>query len=269
MESLAGEDTIEARSEPHSLKFYCSWFCPYAQRVWICLEEIAETSAEPFHYQYCEIDPYAPAEDGNTKISLALEEKRGKYPNFVAASPRGLVPALDDNGKTVYESLICCEYLADCAPNLLMPSDAYRKAQVRLWIEHNNTKVVPFFYKILMAQVPEEQDALKLALLEGLRTSDQIMMKVSESGCFLGGNEFSLADVGLLPWWQRILIVLSVYREFVIPQTHEYQRLHDWWRVVSSHNSFRRARVSDERLISNYSGYAKNSATSWVAKTFR
>eukprot|EP00976_Prorocentrum_cordatum_P116704 1196200-Prorocentrum_minimum.AAC.4 len=240
-----------------------------AQRVWLSLEEIAETSEEPFQYQYLEIDPYAPAVGENTKISLSIEEKKRKYPEFVAASPKGLVPAFDDDGKSVYESLVCCEYLSDCHPGKLMPADPHRKAQVRLWIEHNNTRVVPYFYKILMSQVPDEQDALKKALLEGLRASNELMLKSSTGGCFLGGQEFSLADAVLLPWWQRMLVVLPNYRDFAIPETPEYYRLHDWWRVCSSRDSFRRVRVSDQKLIANYAGYANNSATSWVAKTYR
>merc|ERR1712216_1073995 len=211
MEPLSGEDTIKQRASPQSFKFWCSWFCPYAQRVWLCLEEIAETSEEPFFYQYLEINPYAPTDGQNTKISLSIEEKRRKYPEFTAASPKGLVPAFDDDGKTIYESLVCCEYLSDCYPGTLMPSDPYKKAQVRLWIDHNNTRVVPMFYKILMAQNPEEQEALKNALLEGLRASNELMLKSSTGGSFLGGQEFSLADAVLLPWWQRLLVVLPEY----------------------------------------------------------
>mmetsp|Transcript_36917 Transcript_36917/g.80417 ORF Transcript_36917/g.80417 Transcript_36917/m.80417 type:complete len:270 (+) Transcript_36917:31-840(+) len=269
MEPLGGEETIARRAEPQPFKFWCSWFCPYAQRVWLCLEEIADASEEPFHYQYLEINPYAPTDGPNTKVSLSIVEKQRKYPEFVAASPKGLVPALDDNGKTVYESLVCCEYLSDCFPNILMPADPHKKAQVRLWIDHNNNKVVPMFYKMLMAQVPEEQAALKDLLLEGLRTSNTLMLKSSIGGSFLGGQEFSLADAVLLPWWQRMLVILPKYRDFEIPETPEYYRLHDWWRALCSRESFRRVRISDESLIANYAGYANNTATSWVAKTYR
>jgi glutathionyl-hydroquinone reductase len=36
-----GEDTIRTRSKHgnEKIKFYCSWFCPFAQRAWIALEE--------------------------------------------------------------------------------------------------------------------------------------------------------------------------------------------------------------------------------------
>ena len=40
--SGCGHQTIELRSSStgSALQFYTSWFCPYAQRVWIALEEV-------------------------------------------------------------------------------------------------------------------------------------------------------------------------------------------------------------------------------------
>jgi glutathione S-transferase len=36
-----------------------------------------------------------------------------RYPQFVEASPRGLVPALVHDGVCVSDLMACCEYLAD------------------------------------------------------------------------------------------------------------------------------------------------------------
>ena len=48
-----GERTIRARSaSPSKVNFYCSWFCPFAQRAWIALEE------KGVDYRYVEINPY-------------------------------------------------------------------------------------------------------------------------------------------------------------------------------------------------------------------
>ena len=36
-----GEETIAKRSsEPKSIKLYAAWFCPFAQRAWIAMEEL-------------------------------------------------------------------------------------------------------------------------------------------------------------------------------------------------------------------------------------
>ena len=60
-----------------------------------------------------------------------------RYPEFVAASPRGLVPALVHDGVCVNDSMVCCEYLADVGlastPAMLplLPADAASRAKVR------------------------------------------------------------------------------------------------------------------------------------------
>lgn len=56
-ESGAGEATIQERSEelegqPAAITLFCAWFCPFAQRAWIALEE------KQVNYRYVEINTY-------------------------------------------------------------------------------------------------------------------------------------------------------------------------------------------------------------------
>ena len=53
----AGEQTIQERSEevegePSAITLFCAWFCPFAQRAWIALEE------KQVNYRYVEINTY-------------------------------------------------------------------------------------------------------------------------------------------------------------------------------------------------------------------
>ena len=83
-----GERTIKKRRESSGrdvLTFYSSWFCPFAQRGWIALEE------KGVEYRYVEIDPYEcdmSKPGGYTKKQLPLEAKQAKYPDFVSAARR-------------------------------------------------------------------------------------------------------------------------------------------------------------------------------------
>ena len=92
--------------------FYTSWFCPYAQRVWIALRE------KGVEFNLTEIDPYQPTKPGEySKVALSLDEKRQKYPDWIAASPRGLVPALRHNGDTVCDSMVMLEFIEEVWPS--------------------------------------------------------------------------------------------------------------------------------------------------------
>jgi glutathione S-transferase len=74
-----------------------------------------------------------------------------------------------------------------------------------MWTEHCNSQVIPHFYKLLMEQTQTGQAAIRAQLCEGLAAAARMMAAVSAAGCFLGDDRFSLADVALAPWWQRML----------------------------------------------------------------
>ena len=60
-----GKPLTEKKSESPPVTFYSSWFCPFAQRVWIALEE------KQVAYDYVEINPYEAGVGGrSTKKAL-------------------------------------------------------------------------------------------------------------------------------------------------------------------------------------------------------
>merc|ERR1719160_2421369 len=119
----SGEATISEKSQSQNLRFFCSWFCPFAQRAWIALEE------KGANYEYVPIEPYRPDPSkpgGYSKMPLSLDEKKRQYPDFMRASPSGLVPAIEfkkyqlDSGlwqvDRVHDSMACVEYVDEVLP---------------------------------------------------------------------------------------------------------------------------------------------------------
>ena len=67
------------------------------------------------------------------KVTIDITKGEQKKPEYLAVNPYGKVPALQDNGTTVYESSIVMEYLNDKYPSPpLMPADAGQRARARV-----------------------------------------------------------------------------------------------------------------------------------------
>src|SRR3954465_14094966 len=82
------------------------------------------------------------------KVFITLAEKSVRYetqnvdlfkneqfsPAYLKINPKGVVPALDHDGRIVTESSLICEYLDECFPDRpRAPDDPYLRARMRLW----------------------------------------------------------------------------------------------------------------------------------------
>eukprot|EP00928_Gymnodinium_smaydae_P034257 TRINITY_DN24325_c0_g1_i1.p1 TRINITY_DN24325_c0_g1~~TRINITY_DN24325_c0_g1_i1.p1 ORF type:complete len:313 (+),score=34.34 TRINITY_DN24325_c0_g1_i1:56-940(+) len=260
-----GEKTIVARSQEKSVKLYCSWFCPFAQRVWIALEE------KGVDYQYVEINPYEVDENqpgGYTKKQLPLDVKKAMYPDFIRCSPKGLVPAMDTEGEVVWESLPMIEYVDEkFAGSSYMPETAHKRALVRIWSDFCTSKMQKSFYTLLMEQDISRQGVAREQFLVECRTFANAM---EDSGPFFLGDKFSMVDIALAPFWLRFMWIGGYYRDLVLPNDEPaFVRLNRWWEAVKERPSVARTIVCQPRLVSSYSQYSRNQATSDVAKSLQ
>lgn len=267
-----GERTIRARSaSPSKVNFYCSWFCPFAQRAWIALEE------KGVDYRYVEINPYevdAAKPGGYTKLQLPMAEKRAQNLGFVLASPRGLVPALDvAGGERLCESLPLVEFVDERfgGPDLLPRGElhAYARGQCRRWASEFDQRVQKPYYLMLMAQDPDRAEAFRESLVLGCRSFARAM---GDGGPFFLGADFGFVEVAAAPFWGRMLAVGGFYRDLRFPagaDDDDFKRLEVWWAAVRERPSVRRTLVCEARLVASYSDYATDAATSNYAQGAR
>lgn len=230
-------------------------------------------------YQYIEINPYEAPSDGDeeddgkyTKKALSLSRKRELYPDFVEASPRGLVPAMRNDSDVLSDSTVILEYIDEaftCQGESLFPSTSpSSRAKARFWSIFINEKIIPHYYKMLMQPSTDDRETAKLNLLGGLIELAGVM---SAEGPFFFGETFGIVDIMLAPWWLRILSVSKFYRNFevprgkststpadpsvnVTPEDEAYSRLHQWYAAVRHRRSFVRTVMNEEELIRNYAG---------------
>ncbi|MBI3994084.1 MAG: glutathione S-transferase family protein [Candidatus Lambdaproteobacteria bacterium] len=118
-------------------------------------------------------------------------------------SPYGKVPVVVHDGRAIFESAICNEYLEEVYPQqALMPADAFARAQVRIWTDYAAAYFSPPSYRILRSEdarvVQESWEELhkQLAYVER-------HLAAADDGWFVAGR-FTLADINILPFVHRI-----------------------------------------------------------------
>jgi len=261
----AGERTIAMRSkEVLPVKLYTSWFCPFAQRAWIAMEE------KKVAYQWIEINPYEvdPKEPGGyTKKALPLAEKGKRHPGFLEASPTGLIPGLDNGGEKVHDSLVVVEYIEEAfeGPSF-MPESPLQRARVRYWSGFVTDKIQKHYYTMLISQDKKMQEEYKQKFYDACRDFAREMADPKQCGPYFLGKNFTMVDIAFAPFWQRILWVGGHYRGLTFPDEPEFERLRVWWEAVSERKSVADTLVCKPRLLSSYKQYALNQATSDYGK---
>ena len=226
---------------------YNAWFCPFAQRAWLALLE------KKVQFNYIEQDPY------------------NKTPEWLAVNPRGLVPAIVHNGKAVYESAVCIEYVDEAwkTEKQLLPCDPFERAQVRILSDHISKKVVPPFYQLLMKKGDKERVEAAESILSGLKSLYSDFD--SSTGPFFGGKSLNMVDIMLAPFAYRFDVILSHYRNFRIPSEEqaELAKYHEWYTALVDNENFKKTLPDKQKLIDCYQRYADGSAKSLVGEAVR
>ena len=154
-------------------------FCPYAQRAHLVLD----SKGIPYHTIY-----------------INLTEK----PEWLTSkSPMGKVPAVEIpefGEKTLYESLVICDFLDEKFPEKkLHSSDTFQKAQDRILIERFNAVISPY-YKILFSTSGIPVGALS----EFVESLDIFEKELKKRGtAFFGGENPGMLDYMIWPWCER------------------------------------------------------------------
>ncbi|OIW31211.1 glutathione S-transferase [Coniochaeta ligniaria NRRL 30616] len=257
---------VQAHSSTAPLKLYAGWFCPFVQRAWIVLEE------KNLPYQYIEINPY------------------DKSPEFLALNPRGLVPTLavpvsgdKKDLRPLYESTVICEYLEeaypDSGPRLLPQGDSYERARCRLWIDHVGSRIVPAWYKLMQHtdDKPYSIQEAREGLHKHLKAFAKEMLEHGSGGPWFLGDRFSLADVALVPWAQRLWLIDHYKPGGVgIPKNGErgedeavWGRWDTWLEAALERKSVRETASDEKEYIAIYKRYAEDTTQSEVGQATR
>ena len=188
-------------------------------------------------------------------------------PEFLALNPAGLVPVLVDGGRVLTESRIINEYLEDAYPlPRLCPEGAHARARMRLWTRYADevaTEAVklPSFVKNVQPELQRMPRAEALAAIEripdarvrarwrkaatgGISADDlkrsiarltemvERMDRALQDAPWLAGDEYSLADIDIAPFVQRLV------RIDLFGLVAARPRVNDWYARMTSRPAY-------------------------------
>ena len=131
-----------------------------------------------------------------------------RRPDYLAVNPQGLVPALEDDGEVVTQSLAICEYLEERFPEpALLPAAPRDRAAVRAMAlavacdihPLNNLRVLQYLRSELGQDDAGVARWARHWIASGFEALAQLVARHSGDGRHCFGSSVTLADVCLVP----------------------------------------------------------------------
>lgn len=129
-------------------------------------------------------------------------------PAYRAVNPAGLVPALEDRGHTLTQSLAILEYLEEQYPQTpLLPQGSAERARVRAIAQSiaceihplNNLRVLQYLSGTLGLGEEQKNAWYRHWVGEGLGAVERLLADDPRTGAFCHGDRPTLADCCLVP----------------------------------------------------------------------
>lgn len=180
------------------------------------------------------------------KVRFALAEKGIPYegivpqnknddPAFARLNPYKLTPVLQvEDGRTLYESTVICEYLEDVKPEpALLPREPFERARTRL-IEDTSDQYLyaairelrsaqfEFQPPMLVRKADVDAQLVERATAKVRAHLDRLEAELSGK-TWIGGSQFTLADITLAPALTGTLELLGL-----LPDATRYPNLAAW-----------------------------------------
>ncbi|KAI8881520.1 glutathione S-transferase [Backusella circina FSU 941] len=215
-------------SPADKLVFYNAIVCPYAQRAAIALKEVEADYEE---------------------VQIDLANKPDWYKDV---NPELKVPALQTEGTNIAESLVIIEYINDRFPEKkLLPDGALQRAQVRFAIEYFSSKISSEWYKLLQNfKSAEAREAYDKNINTALVRFDELLHQQAASGPYFLGEQYSLADVAIAPFYARVNAFNKLALDgHVFDAVKNSPRLAEFLNGITSRPSFQESFFGDEKLI--------------------
>mmetsp|Transcript_2052 Transcript_2052/g.2705 ORF Transcript_2052/g.2705 Transcript_2052/m.2705 type:complete len:280 (-) Transcript_2052:219-1058(-) len=256
-----------------TIKFFSSWFCPFAHRAWLAFEHHGN-----LQYEWIEALGWEErAATGREQFDASTRSSwyyHWKSPDLLAANPQGMIPTLVAQGNRVATESIPCIALIDTlarqqgSTKHLVPEDPWEAAKCYVWADKVNKQICSEYYSCLVPDSQEERVNAFTRLCSGINDFCNHLSFSEYGGPFFDGrHEPSIVDFTLLPYATRFY-VLDHYRGFVVSgQNPKYDA---WLQACLDLGQHIQATIPDkERYQIHINKYASGRARSKVANAVR
>jgi glutathione S-transferase len=162
-----------------------------------------------------------------TLVDFATGEHKKEA--HLARQPFGQLPALEDDGFSMYESRPMTRYINDKVGGHLVPQDLKGRAVMEQWISVESADFTPHAMKFIYnytfhrAQEPAVLEAAAQGIEKALAVMDTQLAKTP----FLAGDQLTLADIGYMPYVEYAMGTPA--KEIFA----KYPHVMTWWNKVS------------------------------------
>lgn len=227
--------------------------CPYAQRTHIALLELN------LPFDMTEVIGFPTKPDWYLKIN-----PRGKVPALRVPTPittENNDDTYDDNNNmnmaVIYESSICNEFLCDYASttlvqlhHTLMPTaDPIMKANIRLHNDHCDNILTKTQFTYLMNKDATMDDELCTQMENALLYYENVLKQ--SKGPYLMGENFTLADIHVFPFIQRLVITHKHWKNYELTND-KFPLLLQWHKSCLERESVSVSSMTSDKTIEVY-----------------
>lgn len=177
------------------LKIYGVYRSRASRNIWLCNEMGLPHEHVPVIQYYRLPDPNAAAAPGATLNT--------RSPAFLAVNPSGQIPAIDDDGFVLTESLAINHYLAKKHGGPLAPADVREDGDMLRWTLWTATELEPHTISVLYNRVGGRPGAARdetaaMAAIAALKPKFAVLdQRLAAGGGHIVGRRFTVADINM------------------------------------------------------------------------
>ena len=168
-------------------------------------------------------------------VDFALGEH--KQPEHLQRQPFGQMPALHDDGFTLYETHAICRYVNDRSGGTLMPSDPRGRAVASQWMSIESANFAAHAMTLVyhhLLKIEQQQSALDHAGA-ALDTTFGVLAEQLSQHPFVAGPGFSLADICFMPYFEYLMLTPAhalISKSSALPKWWDTVRNRPTWQAV-------------------------------------